>query len=863
MELNGIKEAALLSWINCVCPEEPINKIPQMMDGHRLLKLAYKVRGKESCDDVFESPAPNMMEMLFSILQDDFQFSRRQASLMLQKISQGVELELQIAKVVLVLCYCGFKKYNMVPLDTKTGLMIASMFHFVEDDADGLFLDDDLNKFLTKASVMTFSTSSSGSSCCSPLYTDDDDDESLFTSHFQKPRVQIQQLVTVAGGSGSSPVPDVMSTPQLLKRLRKELAHGADVRHELEKELNDQINIISKKEGLIVQLQHRVDRMLREQRELEKDHTAALLELQEKNESLLRRVHEVLKQCQDLKNENYQKEKKMHELTEENQTLAAQMRNTFAQLTRAEEEVTKLTLAHESSLAEWRSRKEFLEHELNEAVTHRECLSEQVQILQGKISVLEDELLKAQSQERGEVLGPIMEALNKIESFQTHILELSEQISLKDEEIRNLRNEYDSVDHELKLVKEQNIEINELIKSNRKEHEETVKKLQQELHSASSAASEKQEEMLVLSAEVTSLKEQICRYSENEEQKQQEMSVLETKHNVLQESLISLQNQLLRRELCQQETLQEQSQELEKIVRELQAEISTLSSERDAQISALKTTMKDQQLKSDRLRAQLELKLEKQNAAILALKNLAGQWELQNKELLEKLKITFRQLQHHSRRNQTLLKERDQAKVKFNMRRCLFQVDFAEKRLQEWRKMIDDNEDVRCTESLKVRKRSGFHLHVPDTPESANCISRKATIKSRHANRLSNSQSKQRQSVMFMIPNTPKSSGGGSLLLRGLRLREDSCKTPPGASGGLRKRPRNKSSKTSNAKQVFLFVDAHIYGVLQRDVTKPKVMTSPTGKAEETARPWRTDGRHLSKFQTHFDSEIINNMTSV
>ncbi|XDV32926.1 hypothetical protein PO909_003576 [Leuciscus waleckii] len=563
MELNGIKEAALLSWINCVCPEEPINKITQMMDGHRLLKLAYKVRGKESCDDVFESPAPNMMEMLFSILQDDFQFSRRQASLMLQKISQGVELELQIAKVVLVLCYCGFKKYNMVPLDTKTGLMIASMFHFVEDDADGLFLDDDLNKFLTKASVMTFSTSSSGSSCCSPLYTDDDDDESLFTSHFQKPRVQIQQLVTVAGGSGSSPVPDVMSTPQLLKRLRKELAHGADVRHELEKELTDQINIISKKEGLIVQLQHRVDRMLREQRELEKDHTAALLELQEKNE----RVHEVLKQCHDLKTENYQKEKKMHELSEENQTLAA-------------------------------------------------------------------------------------------------------QISLKDEEIRNLRNESDSVDHELKLVKEQNIEINELIKSNRKEHEETVKKLQQELHSASSAASEKQEEMLVLSAEVTSLKEQICRYSENEEQKQQEMSVLETKHNVLQESLTSLQNQLLRRELCQQETLQEQSQELEKIVRELQAEISTLSSERDAQISALKTTMKDQQLKSDRLRAQLELKLEKQNAAILALKNLAGQWELQNKELLEKLKITFRQLQHHSRRNQALLKERDQAKV--NISRVIY-----------------------------------------------------------------------------------------------------------------------------------------------------------------------------------------------
>jgi len=53
-----------------------------------------------------------------------------------------------------------------------------------------------------------------------------------------------------------------------------------------------------------------------------------------------------------------------------------------------------------------------------------------------------------------------------------------------------------------------------------------------------------------------------------------------------------------------------------------------------------------------------------------------------------------------------------------------------------------------------------------------------------------------------MIPNTPKSNGGGSLLRRGLRLHKDACKTPPRASGGLRKRPLNKPSKTSDAKLV-------------------------------------------------------------
>lgn len=126
---------------------------------------------------------------------------------------------------------------------------------------------------------------------------------------------------------------------------------------------------------------------------------------------------------------------------------------------------------------------------------------------------------------------------------------------------------------------------------------------------------------------------------------------------------------------CQSLQTQEKVQELEKIVRKLQAEISALSSERDTQISALKTEMKNQQLKSDRLRAQLELKLEKQKTGILTLKNLAQQWEQQNKELLENLKILFKQLQHYSSKYQesqeirtslekTLQMERDQAKAK-------------------------------------------------------------------------------------------------------------------------------------------------------------------------------------------------------
>lgn len=62
-------------------------------------------------------------------------------------------------------------------------------------------------------------------------------------------------------------------------------------------------------------------------------------------------------------------------------------------------------------------------------ILFQECLTEQIQILQGKISVLEDELAKLsqQPEERGEVLGPIVEvcvpvhAINFSSKFHSHL----------------------------------------------------------------------------------------------------------------------------------------------------------------------------------------------------------------------------------------------------------------------------------------------------------------------------------------------------------------------------------------------------------------------------------------------------------
>ncbi|CAM4549773.1 unnamed protein product [Leuciscus chuanchicus] len=369
-------------------------------------------------------------------------------------------------------------------------------------------------------------------------------------------------------------------------------------------------------------------------------------ELEGKVVSLDKMVHALQAEIQGLEVERASQQDALNALIVELQSA----KNTVQEYEKKLEEHQKVVVENDSLKKEACT----LQQELDE---HLQAIGD----LQGQINVLR--------QEKSEGENQVSQALTKIESLQTHILELSEQISLKDEEIRNLRNEYDSVDHELKLVKEQNIEINELIKSNRKEHEETVKKLQQELHSASSAASEKQEEMLVLSAEVTSLKEQICRYSENEEQKQQEMSVLETKHNVLQENLTSLLNQLaeatatashknselllLQNEIHQQESLRKKAQELEtakreeleRTVSELQAkilEVSTLASERDAQVISLQDEMKDQELSAkqaeDDLRRELEEKVGTLQGELDAVSRCAADKDNQLGSLDQKLK---------------------------------------------------------------------------------------------------------------------------------------------------------------------------------------------------------------------------------
>ncbi|XP_051522192.1 nuclear mitotic apparatus protein 1-like [Myxocyprinus asiaticus] len=657
--------------------------------------------------------------------------------------------------------------------------MMASMFNFVKADTDGLFLEEGLDKFLTKESVINFSTSSSESGCCSPDYTH----ESPVYGRFQR-------RFSLAFSSDGSPAQDTMSMPQFpLKNLGKNLALAKEVWDKMEKKLANQVDTILQKESLISQLQHRVECLLQDRGELKNEHK--VLQLQLKNE----RVQEVLKHCQDLQIDYSQKEKKIGTLaaqTSADLTLTlAQLQDTISHLEKEKANIEALLDEEKGSFEKETTRLQMVVSDLEQSISCI-CLEKEAQIaalesgvsrlqqvevqltakikisadlfqqrgeLEGKIAffdkivkcvhteiqgleieqasqqdalnalmldlqssqttlqkyekledhqkVVVNESLKKEAyakrqeidenlQAIGDLQGQIsilrqekMEEEDKVSQAMTKIEELSEEISLKDGEIRNLRNENVFLDTELKLVKEQSIERNELIQSKRKEHESTVKKLQQELHSASMTASEKQKEKIDLLVEVTSLKEQICHYNKNEPLKQKELSVLEAEHNVLKENLASLQNQLvevtttasqkeselisLQQELCHQETLREKAQDLERArheeferkVSELQAKIlefSTIASGRKAKISSLQDEMKDQELRFQKCIADLELKVEKQSDSILALKNVSQTWERQSNELLEKLKKVSEKLCQENIRKLKLVEAQEKNK---------------------------------------------------------------------------------------------------------------------------------------------------------------------------------------------------------
>ncbi|KAG5269852.1 hypothetical protein AALO_G00206930 [Alosa alosa] len=434
------KEKALLAWVNNFALGDSVGKICELRDGYLLSQLPARLGGREAVSSVDQTPAERFKEVA-DFLDKQCRFTAGcGVSISWEKITDALSshADMELAKVVLLLCHhsMAVSLFPMHSLDYNTELELVSMFRYIVEDCSGYYLTENLEQFLTRKTVLDVSSSSSVSSS---------DGASPALPLRRKTSVRFLELNTVASNAVSSPIQELMSTPQFqLCRLRRQVAQEEQVRDELEKELSEHRSSIQEKDSQVAQLQHRLQKVQREQLDQEAQHKNTLQELQNKNDGLLQRLHEVLRQSQDLKTDNLQKEKRVDHLCDENGLLSTQVRELAGQLASLRQQ---MMLLQEEELQSG-SRKQELQKELSQALQHKECLSEQLEIERGKVCVLEEELTEVRFRPchhgDGEVMGPIMEwerLQQEVTKLQTEVAQkvvLQQEVMKREEEVTRL-----------------------------------------------------------------------------------------------------------------------------------------------------------------------------------------------------------------------------------------------------------------------------------------------------------------------------------------------------------------------------------------------------------------------------------------
>eukprot|EP00079_Xenopus_tropicalis_P019974 XP_012810352.1 PREDICTED: nuclear mitotic apparatus protein 1 isoform X2 [Xenopus tropicalis] len=448
MAAHSGKMEALLCWVNSLKVGEPIERFSQLQDLGILLKVVGILSGNsEETALVLQQIPEERLNFLCAFLQ---RYCRPGSSaenlVQWQKILQGENLEVELSKaIVLLFYYSTMSSKNpkkSEDFDHKTQTELASILRFVLDNEDALCLDDKLINFLQRKA--RFPSLGDDTSSCS-------DAASPNVSHRRKSEVRFLELHRVASSSTmkslsadppSSPMIEVLHTPQFqMRRLKKQLSEVRDCRDELEGELAENRKHLAEKEAQISLLQQQIEhlRILREN-QAELQEPKELEELREKNESLMIRLRDTLKQCQDMKTDRKQLERKNDQLAEENGELSYKVRDLSNRLAQLQEALYETTEEHELSLSNWQQKQSQLESELSGAVGEKKYLEEHHLILQGKISMLEDQLKKMgerEVQEKGDCMGDILkleDLKQEVTALSTQCLSLTEQIHQLEEE---------------------------------------------------------------------------------------------------------------------------------------------------------------------------------------------------------------------------------------------------------------------------------------------------------------------------------------------------------------------------------------------------------------------------------------------
>ncbi|KAL2806710.1 nuclear mitotic apparatus protein 1 isoform 2, partial [Daubentonia madagascariensis] len=619
MTLHATRTAALLSWVNSLRVADPVEAVLQLQDCSVFIKIIDSIHGTEEGQQILQQPVPVRVDFVCSFLQKNRKHpSSPECLVSMQKVMEGSELEL--AKMTMLLLYhstmSSKSPRDWEQFEYKIQAELAVILKFVLDHEDGLNLNEDLENFLKKAPIP---------STCSSTFSE----ELSPPSHQAKREVHFLELQKVASsssgnnflsGSPASPMGDILQTPQFqMRRLKKQLADERNNRDELELELAENRKLLTEKDAQIAMMQQRIDRLalLNEKQAASPLEPRELEELRGKNESLTMRLHETLKQCQDLKTEKSQMDRKINQLSEENGDLSFKLREFASHLQQLQGALNELTEEHSKATREWVEKQACLEKELSTALQDKKCLEEKNEILQGKLSQLEEHLAQLQEnppQEKGEVLGDILQ-LETLKQEAATLAANNTQLQARVETLETERGQ-----QEAKLLAEQSHfeEEKQQLASLINDLQSSISNLSQakgELEQASQAQGAR------LTAQVASLTSELTTLNASLQQQDQELAGLKQQAKKEQAQLaqaLQQQEQVSQGLRQQVEQLSSSLKQKEQLLKEAAKEQEVTRRDHAQQLATAASELEASLREQDTARQKLEA-LEKEKAAKLEI----------------------------------------------------------------------------------------------------------------------------------------------------------------------------------------------------------------------------------------------------
>lgn len=640
MTLHATRAATLLSWVNSLHVADPVETVLQLQDCSIFIKIINTIHNTEEGKQILQQPVPERLDFVCNFLQKNWKHpSSTQCLVSVQKVMEGSEMEL--AKMVMLFLYnstmSSRSPRDWEQFEYRIQAELAVILKFMLDHEDSLNFTEDLENFLEK---VPYKYSSTVSEELSP------------PSHQAKKKIRFLELQRIASsssennflsGSPSSPMGDILQTPQFqMRRLKKQLADERKNRDELELELSESLKLLTEKDAQIAMMQHRIDHLalLNEKQTASSQESGELEELRGKNESLTVRLHETLKRYQNLKTEKNQMDRKISQLSEENGDLSFKLRESASHLRQLQGAYDDLMEEHSKASQEWAEKQAHLENELSTALQDKKYLEEKNEILQGKLSQLEEraaQLWESPAQEKGEVLGDALQ----LETLKQETARLAADNTQLQARIETL--ECERGQQEAQLLAE---------RGHFEEEKQQLASLIADLQSSISNLSQAKEELeqasqaqgAQLTAQVTSLQQQqeqeLTSLKEQAKKEQSQMIQTLREQEQVAQSLRQQVEQLSSSLKLKEQQLQEAAKEQEAARRDHAQQLATVAEaqeaslrERDAARQQLETLEKEKTAKLESLQKQLEAANEARDSA----QTSATQVQQEKAELSQKL----------------------------------------------------------------------------------------------------------------------------------------------------------------------------------------------------------------------------------